>query len=45
MSMPEAALNQDELATLWEHDVWPAWQIFAVNPEPVAKPMQQGAHH
>jgi len=41
MSMPEAALNQDDLAMPREHDVRLARQIFAAaNPEPVAKLVQ-----
>jgi hypothetical protein len=30
MTVPEAPMNENGEAVLWENDVGPAWEVFAV---------------
>lgn len=42
MAVPEAAVYQNGFLVPWQHDVGPAWEVFAMEPEPEPHPMQHG---
>ncbi len=38
--MPEASVYKHGLLMLWKDNIWPAREVFPVNPESVAHPVQ-----
>lgn len=44
MAVPETTLHKNDFAMLGQNDVRSAGKILAVKPEPVAEPVQDGAH-
>jgi len=45
MSMPEAAMYQDNAAPFWQYDIRLAGQVFGVKPEAISKPMEHRSHN
>jgi hypothetical protein len=43
MPMPEAAMDEDRESPARQHDVGPAWQVLAMEPEADTEAMQQAA--
>ena len=41
--MPEATVHEDDQFVLWQYDVRLARQVLAVQPEPIAEPVQRRA--
>lgn len=44
MSMPEATVNEDDLSSRWEHDVWRTGKISTMQAVTIAQTVEQPAH-
>lgn len=43
MTVPEAAVDENDSAVSWKNDVWPAGQLLGVEPEAEPLPVQGAA--
>jgi hypothetical protein len=44
MSVPKAPVNEYGRLPSWQHNVWIAWQVFPMQPEPIAHSVKHAAY-